>query len=46
MPETKARTAPTLKMVMTATAFELVQIRNTWRNYFRALKAEREARTK
>lgn len=46
MADTKVRTGPTLKMAMTATAFELVQLRNVWRNYWRSLKADREARTK
>ena len=31
-----------LKQVMTATAMNLVMIRNTWRTYLRGLAAERE----
>lgn len=40
------KTRPTIKHVMTATAFQLVCIRNAWREYLRALAAERRARVK
>lgn len=43
MPTTPARTRPRLKHVMTATAFALVSIRNTWRDYLNAVAAERRA---
>jgi len=33
---------PRLKHVMTSTAFSLVQIRQAWRLYFRAIIAERK----
>lgn len=35
---------PRLKHAMTATAFALVQIRMTWRQYFLSLQAERRQR--
>jgi hypothetical protein len=40
----KTSPRPTLKHAMTATAFNLVQIRQAWRMYFAALKARRRAR--
>lgn len=44
MTSTPTRPRPHLKQVMTATAFGLVTIRNAWREWYRALSAERRAR--
>lgn len=41
---TSTATRPTLKHVMTLTAFALVQIRNGWREYARGIAAERRER--
>jgi hypothetical protein len=38
------KTRPTIKHVLTATAFQLVMIRNCWREYVRGVRAERRAR--